>query len=89
MKHVRIYRLLKANGHSPTKAAEILLDATRGDGWAKSCSPVSTPGIEGGARPSWFLAGLALTPAKLAQRSSLMRSRIKLIKFRTCFIMNL
>lgn len=28
------YDLLKAEGHSPAKAAEIVLDARRGDKWA-------------------------------------------------------
>ena len=31
MKHKHIYNLLKKVGHSPAKAAEILLDAQRGD----------------------------------------------------------
>lgn len=31
MKYPRIYRRLKAMGHSPLKAAEIILDASRGD----------------------------------------------------------
>ena len=28
------YEILKAYGHSPAKAAEIVLDAKRGDAWA-------------------------------------------------------
>ena len=35
MRHQRIYSLLKWNGHHPAKAAEILLDASRGDQWAR------------------------------------------------------
>jgi hypothetical protein len=31
MKYRRIYNLLKASGHSPVKAGQILLDAARGD----------------------------------------------------------
>jgi hypothetical protein len=30
MRYMRIYRLLKRQGHSPSKAVEILLDAKRG-----------------------------------------------------------
>ncbi len=31
MRYPRTYRLLKAIGHTPLKAAEIVLDASRGD----------------------------------------------------------
>lgn len=34
MKHICVYKLLRLHGHSPPKAAEILLDAQRGDVWA-------------------------------------------------------
>lgn len=34
MKHIRIYTMLKAYGFSPMKAAEIVLDASRGDQYA-------------------------------------------------------
>lgn len=35
MNRPHIYALLKRNGHSPQKAAEILLDARRGDRHAR------------------------------------------------------
>lgn len=31
MRHARTYEMLKAYGHSPVKALEIVLDASRGD----------------------------------------------------------
>lgn len=31
MKYALVYKMLKAAGHSPAKAAEIVLDASRGD----------------------------------------------------------
>jgi len=34
MKYRRTYELLKSFGHSPAKAAEIVLDASRGDAHA-------------------------------------------------------
>ena len=34
MKYKRIYEMLKGNGHSPIKAAEIIIDAKRGDAWS-------------------------------------------------------
>lgn len=34
MKHPRIYTVLKNAGHSPLKAAQIILDARRGDWWS-------------------------------------------------------
>lgn len=34
LRQKKIYELLKKAGHSPVKAYEILLDATRGDEWA-------------------------------------------------------
>ncbi len=35
MTHPAIYRLLKRQGHDPAKAAEIILDAKRGDKHAR------------------------------------------------------
>ncbi len=34
MTHKQIYKLLRNSGHSPIKAAEIMLDAARGNSWA-------------------------------------------------------
>lgn len=34
MKYRRVYEMLKRGGHSPFKAAEIVLDARRGRQWA-------------------------------------------------------
>jgi hypothetical protein len=34
MKYKRIYKMLIYCGHSPSKAAEIILDASRKDKWA-------------------------------------------------------
>jgi hypothetical protein len=34
MKHHRVYEMLKRFGHESFKAAEIVLDARRGDRWA-------------------------------------------------------
>ena len=31
MKHKKVYEMLKVYGHTPLKAAEIVLDASRGD----------------------------------------------------------
>ena len=35
MRYAKIYDLLKRAGHGAARAAEIILDAQRGDAWAK------------------------------------------------------
>ena len=35
MKYKKIYNLLKQNGHTPLKAVEIILDATRGNRYSR------------------------------------------------------
>lgn len=44
------YAALKREGHSPAKAAEILLDAKRGDAWARDWVKFITERRFGGSR---------------------------------------
>lgn len=34
MRHKRVYEMLKASGHSPITALQIIVEARRGDKWA-------------------------------------------------------